>query len=165
MFLHEGGVLRGKGKFEGVQYRPSLELPNEEFPLIMSTGRTLYHYNAATQTRRDPGTFAKQPESFIEMHRFDARGRGIADGDMARVWTRRGEVECRVIVSKQVKKGSIWMPLHFSEARANLLTNDAGDPVTGTAEYKVCAAQVQRLAGCKNTSEPFPGSFCRDPGA
>jgi formate dehydrogenase major subunit/formate dehydrogenase alpha subunit len=166
LFLHEGGVLRGKGQFQAVHYRPSLELPTEEFPLIMSTGRTLYHYNAATQTRRDPGTDAKQPEAFVEMHRFDARQRGIRDGEMVRVWTRRGEIECRVIISKQVKKGCIWMPLHFAEARANLLTNDVGDSVTGTAEFKVCAAQIARSeAATLSTATHFPGSFYRDPAA
>ncbi|MCP4444661.1 MAG: molybdopterin-dependent oxidoreductase [Myxococcales bacterium] len=162
VFLHEHGVLRGKGQFQAVQYRPSLELPDEQFPLIMSTGRTLYHYNAATQTRRDSGTNAKQPEAFVEMHRFDARTRGICDGEMVSVWTRRGKIECRVIVSKQVKKGCIWMPLHFAEARANLLTNDVGDAVTGTAEYKVCAAQIARLEPETPRPERFPGSFCRD---
>jgi len=161
LFLHEGGILRGRGQFQGVHYRPSLELPSEDYPLIMSTGRTLYHYNAATQTRRDPGTDAKQPEAFIEMHRYDARTRGIGDGEMASIWTRRGEVQCRVIVSKQVRKGCIWMPLHFAEARANLLTNDVGDAVTGTAEFKVCAAQVARVDGQEAKPEKFPGSFYR----
>ncbi len=164
MYLHKGGVLRGKGQFEAVHYRPSLELPSEDYPLIMSTGRTLYHYNAATQTRRDSGTDAKQPEAFVEMHRFDAKTRGIRDGEMVSVWTRRGRVECRVIVSKQVKKGCIWMPLHFTEARANLLTNDVGDAVTGTAEYKVCAAQIARVEQSAAEPQRFPGSFYRDSG-
>lgn len=159
VFLHKGGVLRGKGQFQAVQYRPSLELACEEYPLIMSTGRTLYHYNAATQTRRDPGTDAKQSESFIEIHRFDARKRGVKAGDWVSVTTKRGEVQCRVIVSKQVKKGCIWMPLHFAEARANLLTNDAGDSVTGTAEFKVCAAQVVKVRDAEAGSDLFPGSY------
>ncbi len=160
MFLHKGGVLRGRGQFQAVHYRPSAELPSDDYPLIMSTGRTLYHYNAATQTRRDPGTDIKQPEAFIEMHRFDARKRDIVDGAMATVWTRRGRVQCRVIISKQVKKGCIWMPLHFAEARANLLTNDVGDTVTGTAEFKVCAAEVALIEGA--AADRFPGSFCRE---
>ncbi len=159
-FLHKDGVLRGRGQFQAVQYRPSAELPSDDYPLIMSTGRTLYHYNAATQTRRDPGTHVKQPEAFIEMHRFDARKRDITDGAMATIWTRRGRVECRVIISKQVKKGCIWMPLHFAEARANLLTNDVGDVVTGTAEFKVCAAQVALVDGA--AMDRFPGSFYRE---
>jgi formate dehydrogenase major subunit/formate dehydrogenase alpha subunit len=157
-YLHEGGILRGRGQFQSVEYRPSLELACDDYPLIMSTGRTLYHYNAATQTRRDPGTDEKQPEAFIEMHRFDARERKIEAGDMVEVRTRRGRVEVRVIISKQVKKGSIWMPLHFAEARANLLTNDVGDSITGTAEFKVCAAEVKRVEAPSKKGQ-FPGSF------
>ncbi len=157
-YLHKGAILRGKGQFQAVEYRPSLELACDDYPLVMSTGRTLYHYNAATQTRRDSGTHEKQPEAFVEMHRFDARQRKIKDGEMVAIRTRRGQVECRVIISKQVKKGSIWMPLHFAEARANLLTNDVGDTVTGTAEFKVCAAEVSRV----ESSAPgagFPGNY------
>ncbi len=157
-FLHEGGVLRGKGQFQAVQYRPSYELADDDYSLLLSTGRTLYHYNAATQTRRAPGLHAKQPEPFIEIHPKDARRRGIAHGDWVSVTTRRGQVECRAIVSRQVRRGCIWMPLHYAEARANLLTVDAGDPVTQTAEYKVCAAEVVKLRD-GDGANTFPGSF------
>lgn len=156
-FLHQGGVMRGKGLLQPVDYRPSLELPDEDYGLVLSTGRTLYHYNAATQTRREPGLDAKQGEAFVEIHRFDARQRGIEDGDRVQVSTRRGSVELRAIISRQVRKGSIWMPLHFVEARANLLTNDQGDAVTQTAEYKVCAAEVTRVQASEKAA--FPGSY------
>ena len=158
-YLHKGGVLRGKGKFYPVAYRPSMELACDDYGLVLSTGRTLYHYNAATQTRREHGLVAKQPEAFVEMHRADARKRRIAHGDQVLVKTRRGEVQCRAVISKQVKRGCIWMPLHFAEARANLLTNDAGDPVTGTAEYKVCAAEITKVSNHNLKEELYPGSF------
>ncbi|RME74937.1 MAG: formate dehydrogenase subunit alpha [Planctomycetota bacterium] len=145
-YLHRGGVLRGRGRFMPVHFRPPAEPPDSEYPLVLSTGRTLYHYNAATQTRREPGPLAKQPEAFVEIHPRDAEARGIADGEHVRVRSRRGEVVCRARVTRRVRRGRIWMPMHFHEARANLLTVDAGDAVTGTAEYKVCAAQVQALA-------------------
>ena len=159
-YLHEGKVLRAnaKGLFQPVEYRPSLEQPDVDYPLVLSTGRTLYHYNAATQTRRAQGASIKQPSAFIEIHRRDARKRGIETGDMIEVTTRRGVVRCRAIISRQVRVGCIWMPLHFPDARANLLTVDAGDPITGTAEYKVCAAQVRKLEG-DTSKESFPGSF------
>ncbi|MCP3984441.1 MAG: molybdopterin-dependent oxidoreductase [bacterium] len=162
-YLHEGGVLRGKGLFTAVDYRPSMELPDEEYGLLLSTGRTLYHYNSATQTRREPGLTAKQPEAFVEIHPRDARKRAIADGDRVEIRTRRGAVQAQAIVSRQVRPGCIWTPLHFSEARANVLTNDAGDAVTGTAEYKVCAAEVSRVEG-GGAGEHFPGSFYRESG-
>ncbi len=157
-FLHEGGVMRGKGLFTAVDYRPSAELPDEHYGLILSTGRTLYHYNSATQTRRESGLHEKQPESFVEIHPRDARKRGIGEGDLVEIRTRRGAIRVRAIVSRQVRPGCIWTPLHFGEARANVLTNDVGDVVTGTAEYKVCAAEVVRVETASGP-ERFPGSF------
>ncbi len=160
VYLHEGGVLRGKGLFQSVEYRPSEELPDEQYGLLLSTGRTLYHYNAATQTRREEGLVAKQGQPFVEIHPRDAGRRGISHGDTVEMSTRRGSITLRALVSRQVRKGCVWMPLHFAEARANLLTNDAGDTVTGTAEYKVCAAEIKRVSGSPaNNDEFFPGSY------
>jgi formate dehydrogenase major subunit/formate dehydrogenase alpha subunit len=159
VYLHEGGVLRGKGLFQAVEYRPSAELPDEDWSLVLSTGRTLYHYNCATQTRRESGLAEKQPENFVELHPKDAAKRGIADGDLVEVATRRGAVRARAVLSRQVRKGCIWMPLHFAEARANLVTNDAGDPVTDTAEYKVCAAEVRLVEPGVREKVLYPGSY------
>ncbi len=158
-FLHEGGVLRGKGLFQPVAYRASAEQADDDYPLVMSTGRTLYHYNAATQTRRAAGLAVKQSEAFVEIHPGDAKRRKIDDGDRVRVSSRRGQVECRAIVSRQVRRGCVWMPLHYAEARANLLTTDQGDAVTGTAEYKVCAVQVARVGA--SGKQAYPGSYYR----
>jgi formate dehydrogenase major subunit/formate dehydrogenase alpha subunit len=160
-YLHEGGVLRGKGLFQPVEYRPPAEVADASYALLLSTGRTLYHYNAATQTRREPGLNAKQPEAFVEIHPRDAARRDIEDGDFVEVRTRRGAVELRAVLSRQVRRGCIWMPLHFAEARANVLTNDVGDSVTGTAEYKVCAAEVRRLGRAPQDVGLFPGSYYR----
>jgi predicted molibdopterin-dependent oxidoreductase YjgC len=146
-FLHGDGPLSGKGEFQPVSYRPSMELADAEYPLVLSTGRTLYHYNAATQTRRDSGPVLKQPENFIEVHPRDARRLGVGDGERVRVSSRRGSVHARVMVTRKMRRGCIWMPLHFAEDRANELTNDAGDPTTGTAEFKVCAARIEKIAG------------------
>jgi len=144
--LHEGGPTIGRAKFQAVRYRPSDELPDAEFPLVLSTGRILYHYNAATQTRREAGPVAKQAGNFIELHRRDAQRLGIRNGERVRVVSRRGAVEAEALISPRVRRGCTWMPMHFAESRANLLTNDAGDAVTGTAEYKVCAVRVEPLA-------------------
>ncbi|MEZ4237740.1 MAG: molybdopterin dinucleotide binding domain-containing protein [Myxococcota bacterium] len=144
-YLHGSGPIRGKAPFQAIAYRPSDELPDEAYPLLLSTGRTLYHYNAGTQTRRASGPMAKQGGNFIEMHRRDAAVRGLSDGDVVRVSSRRGEVEARVLVSPRMRRGCVWMPLHFPESLTNRLTNDAGDTITGTAEYKVCAVTVDRL--------------------
>ena len=95
------------------------------------------------QTRREAGPVAKQRCNFLEMHRKDARRLGVRDGETVRVVSRRGSVEAEALVSPRMRRGCVWMPLHFPESRANLLTNDAGDSVTGTAEYKVCAVRVE----------------------
>jgi formate dehydrogenase major subunit/formate dehydrogenase alpha subunit len=157
-FLHQGGVLRGKGLFTPVDYRPSEETCDIHYGLLLSTGRTLYHYNAATQTRRESGLAAKQPEAFVEIHPRDARTRGIVAGDQVTVSSRRGVLTVRALVSRQVRPGCVWMPLHFAEARANVLTNDAGDVVTGTAEYKVCAVEIAKAEGSAVESL-FPGAY------
>ena len=141
--LHGDGPLRGKGEFQGVHYRPSAELPDEDYPLVLSTGRTLYHYNSGTQTLRADGAMAKQPENFVEMHKRDARRRGLSDGQRVRVTSRRGEIEAVINVSPRMRRGCVWMPLHFPDSLTNHLTNDAGDAVTGTGEYKVCAVRVE----------------------
>lgn len=151
--LHEGGPLIGKAQFQEVDYKPSDELPDGDYPLVLSTGRTLYHYNAATQTRRDSGPVAKQRSNFIEIHRRDAKKRGISHGDRVRVRSRRGEVEVEAWISPRVRPGCTWMPMHFAESRANLLTNDAGDGITGTAEYKVCAVTVEKAPDTERAAE------------
>lgn len=163
-YLHETGILRGKGLFTPVEYMPPMEMPDEDYGLYLSTGRTLYHYNAATQTRRESGLAAKQSEAFVEIHPRDARKRNIHHGDKVEVTTRRGNVHVRAIVSRQVRPGCIWMPLHFAEARANVLTNDVGDKVTGTAEYKVCAAEVRLLEQMPEDKKLFPGNYYHETG-
>ena len=144
-FLHGDGPIKGKADFKVVEYRPSAELADEAYPLVLSTGRTLYHYNAATQTRRDEGPARKQPENFVEINRRDARKLSIAHGDKVRVTSRRGSIEARAEITRRMRPGCVWMPMHFAESPTNQLTNDAGDAVTGTGEYKVCAVHIQGL--------------------
>ncbi len=140
--LHQGAPIAGTATFMAISYRPSAELPDPEYPLLLSTGRTLYHYNSGTQTRKAAGPVAKQGENFLQMHRYDAGKLGISDGDSVEVSSRRGSVMAVARVAKKVQPGMVWMPFHFSENPANHLTNDAGDSVTGTGEYKVCAVRV-----------------------
>ena len=140
--LHSDGPIKGKGTFQGVAYRPSDELPDADYPLLLSTGRTLYHYNCGTQTLRAAGATAKQPRNFIEMHRRDVKMRGLKDGQTVTVSSRRGAIEAEILVSPRMRRGCVWMPLHFPDSLTNRLTNDAGDAVTGTGEYKVCAVKI-----------------------
>lgn len=141
--LHLDGPMIGAAQFKAVDYRPSAELPDDDYPLVLSTGRTLYHYNSGTQTRRDAGPVVKQRNNFIEISRRDAKRLKIEHRQKVEVRSRRGAVEAEAWISPRVRAGCIWMPMHFAESRANLLTNDAGDAITGTGEYKVCAVTVQ----------------------
>lgn len=157
-FLHKDGILRGKGLFQAVEFRPPFECADPEYPLVLSTGRTLYHYNVGTQTRRSEGLTSKQPEGFVEVHPKTARHLGVEDGQLVDVVSRRGRVRCRAMLSRQVRRNTIWMPFHFPAAQTNLLTTDAGDAVTGTGEYKVCAARIEPVAD-STPERLFRGSF------
>jgi formate dehydrogenase major subunit/formate dehydrogenase alpha subunit len=148
-FLHADGPARpGGGKFWPVEYQPPIELPDAEYPLTLSTGRTLYHYNSATMTMREAGITDKQEDPFFEVSAEDASALGLADGDWARLVSRRGDLEARAKITDRVYPGLVWMALHFAQAKVNWLTHDVGDPLIGTPEYKVSAVRVEpaRLA-------------------
>jgi len=143
-YLHEGRFTRGKGLMQAIKFRPPAEVPDDDYPLILSTGRTLYHYNIGNMTRENEAITQKQNENFVEMNTADAERLGIVDGGPARVTTRRGSIVVTAHVSDKVRPGALWMPFHFTEASTNLLTNDAFDNHTRTAEYKACAAKVEK---------------------
>ena len=142
-FLHQGRFTRGKGLMHVIKFRPPAEVPDGDYPFVLSTGRTLYHYNIGNMTRKNPAIAQKQDENFVEMSRADAERLGIADGGMARISTRRGTLVVRAHVADKVRPGALWMPFHFVESPTNQLTNDAFDNITRTAEYKCCAAKVE----------------------
>jgi formate dehydrogenase major subunit/formate dehydrogenase alpha subunit len=146
-YLHAPHPARpgGKGRFYPVEYQPPIEQPDSEYPLVLSTGRTLYHYNSATMTMREPGVTEKQEEPFVEIHADDARALGIADGEQVRLVSRRGELEARALYSTRVYPGLVWMALHFAQAKVNWLTHDVVDSLIGTPEYKVSAVRVEPL--------------------
>ncbi len=145
-FLHQGRFTRGLGKFFPIDHRPPAELPDDEYPMTLITGRTLFHYNVGTMTRRNRASAERQPECFVELAPEDAERLGIDHEQTVRVTSRRGELQVKAWVTDRVKPGNIWMPFHFSEQPANALTIDAFDTITRTAEYKVCAARVEALA-------------------
>jgi predicted molibdopterin-dependent oxidoreductase YjgC len=146
-FLHAPSPARpsGKGKFYPVEYQPPIEQPDSEYPFVLSTGRTLYHYNSATMTMREEGVVQKQEDPFVEMHPEDAAGLGVADGDWVRLVSRRGELEARAVVSERVYPGLVWMALHFAQAKVNWLTHDVVDSLVGTPEYKTSAVRVEPI--------------------
>jgi formate dehydrogenase major subunit/formate dehydrogenase alpha subunit len=147
-FLHAPRPARpsGKGKFFPVEFQPPIEQPDADYPLVLSTGRTLYHYNSATMTMREGGITDKQVEPFFEISAEDAAALGLTEGSPARLVSRRGTVEARAQITDRVYPGLVWMALHFAEAKVNLLTHDVGDSLIGTPEFKVSAVRVEPVA-------------------
>lgn len=143
-YLHAGKFTRGLGHFTPVSYRPPAELPDGDYPFVLSTGRHAFHYHTGTMSRRSGPLEKHRPEEFVEVHPEDAARLGLAEGDLARLNSRRGEVTARVTLTDRVRPGHIFMTFHYREAAANLLTNDALCPVAGIPEYKVCAVNVRK---------------------
>lgn len=142
-FLHRDRFSRGRGLFHAIDYIPPAELPDENYPLILSTGRVLYHYHTGTMTRLSKGATERCTESLAELHPLDAAKLGVADGQMVKVTSRRGTVQVRAKVTTRSDRGMIFMNFHFHEAAVNLLTNPALDPIGKIPEYKVCAVRVE----------------------
>jgi predicted molibdopterin-dependent oxidoreductase YjgC len=128
-----------------VDFLPPAELPDEAYPLLLTTGRVLYHYHTGSMTRRADGLSAIYPEGLIEMHPEDAARLTVDDGEMVRVSSRRGEVNVKADVTEKIQPGVVFMTFHFAESAANLLTNPAVDPVAKIPEFKACAVKVEKL--------------------
>jgi formate dehydrogenase major subunit len=142
-YLHKDKFSRGLGLFSAIDYRPSEELPDDEYPFILTTGRVLYHFHTATMTRRSEGLNERYPESLAEVNSKDAEKLGIKEGDFITVSSRRGSLQVKASVVDTPPEGTIFMNFHFSEAAVNLLTNPALDPIGKIPEYKVCAVKVE----------------------
>jgi len=142
--LHVNAFPRGRGLFSPVHHQPPAELPDDEYPLMLTTGRILQHYHTGTMTRRVSGLNTLAPEERAEINPLDAAELGIADGDWIRVSSRRGVVTVRARVCERPRRGLVFMTFHFAEALSNVLTNNAVDPVAKVPEYKVCAVRVER---------------------
>ncbi|HSJ65045.1 MAG TPA: formate dehydrogenase subunit alpha [Gemmatimonadaceae bacterium] len=135
----------GRATLVPVEYLPPAELPNEQFPFLMNTGRQLYHWHTGTMTRRSAGLDAREPTPTVELSPDDAARIGVHDGDPVRITSRRGSIEIAVRLSPRVARGQIFVPMHYREACANLLTNPVLDPYAGIPEFKVCAVRVEGL--------------------
>ncbi|MFP3855258.1 MAG: molybdopterin oxidoreductase family protein, partial [Anaerolineales bacterium] len=141
-YLFTNEFPRGKGRLTPLDYRPSQELPDDEYPFMLSTGRVLYHWHGGTMTRRSKLDDI-YPEATVEVHPEDGRQVGVESGDRLRVRSRRGEIEVRVIITERSPRGVVIIPFHFAEAAANELTMDARDPQAQIPDYKVCAVALE----------------------
>jgi len=144
-FLHAEffATASGKGKFFPLTYKPSFELPDEEYPLILTTERSLFHFHTATMTRKGGLNTLRNHED-VEMHPRDAGMLNLKDGEMVKVISRRGVVEAPLKITETSPEGVISMTFHFAESPTNMITSSALDPVAKIPETKVCAVRVEK---------------------
>jgi formate dehydrogenase alpha subunit len=145
-FLHKDKFARGLGLFHAIEYKPPAETVDEEFPFWFTTGRVHVHFHTGTMTRNSPSLHAEMPENRLEINPEDASRLGIHEGDQVCVTSRRGQVTAKVGLTERVEQGVVFMPFHFTESCANVLTNPAHDPIAKIPEFKVCAVKVEKAA-------------------
>jgi len=135
----------GRGKIVPADLLPPDELPDEEFPLVLTTGRLLEHWHTGAMTRRAGVLDAIEPVGIAAMNPRDMQKRKLQQGDKISVETRRGVLEAILRADREVAEGMIFMPFCFAESPANRLTNPKLDPVGKIPEFKYCAARVERV--------------------
>jgi formate dehydrogenase alpha subunit len=143
--LHTTLFSRGKGHFVPLAYRPPAELPDSEYPLVLTTDRSLFHYHTGTMTRKVKGLNIFRREELVMISPKDAATLGIEDGEMVRVISRRGRVTAKARITESSPAGTIAMTFHFAESPTNELTNPALDPVAKIPELKVAAVRVEKM--------------------
>jgi len=141
--LHVGQFTRGKGLFAVTEHIPPVELPDKEYPMLLSTGRVLYHWHGGEMTRRAKGLLEVYSQSLIELNPQDAAQLGLQEAQKVRVSSRRGTIEAEAWVTDRVPPGMVYANFHFPDVPANSLTIAALDPIAKIPEYKVCAVKLE----------------------
>ena len=144
-YLFKDEFPRGRGKFWSLEYGTDSERPDADYPYHLTTGRVLFHWHGGTMTRRSKldDIF---PEAVLEMHPDDARTLEVISGDWVKVASRRGQIVCRVLVTGRSPAGTVFLPFHFAEAAANVLTLDRIDPRAKIPDYKMAAVRIEKTA-------------------
>jgi formate dehydrogenase alpha subunit len=144
-FLFKGGFPRGKGRFTAVTYKPSAEQTDKEYPFLLTTGRLLFQYHTGSMTRRVKQIDQVSPEAFIEINPADAQALSLEEGTKVNVISRRGSITVKTRVTKRPGKGVVFIPFHFKEAAANMLTsNNSLDPIAKIPSFKVSAVRIEK---------------------
>ncbi|MGC5050010.1 molybdopterin oxidoreductase family protein [Micromonospora sp. DT48] len=145
MFTDRFATADGRARFHPVEHRPAVEEVCADYPLHFTTGRVLAQYQSGTQTRRVAALRRAAPEAFVELHPDLAERLGVADGVPVRVASRRGEFQAPARLSPNIRPDTVFAPFHWGgRARANSVTNDAVDPISGMPEFKICAVRVEK---------------------
>ena len=130
-----------------LEYKPPAETPDREYPLVLTTECSLYHYHTGTMTRKVAGLNILRPTELVEMNPADAAALGLADGETVRVISRRGQITAKAEVTEKSPPGVVSMTFHFAESPTNVITNPALDPVAKIPELKVCAVRIEKAKG------------------
>ena len=146
LFDKEFPTADGRATFVPVEYTDPVELPDDDYPFVMNTGRQLYHWHTGTMSRRASGLDAREPTAIVEIHPEDARKLGVREGELVRLTSRRNSMVSAARVSERVAPGQVFVPFHFREAAANLLTNPVLDPYAKMAELKICAVRIEKAS-------------------
>ncbi|PML53790.1 formate dehydrogenase subunit alpha [Vibrio lentus] len=142
--MHQTQFTRGRGQMEAIPFRYAAELPDSEYPLVLTTGRVLEQFHTGTMTRKTKGLDnLAGPRAMVSVH--DAEALGISNGQMLKVSTRRGEIEIAAFVTKRMQKGVVFIPFHFVESPVNRLTTTATDPHAKIPEFKVAAVRIELI--------------------
>jgi predicted molibdopterin-dependent oxidoreductase YjgC len=145
-YLHKETFARGRGKFHALEYQDPAEMPDESYPFYLTTGRTFSHFHTGTMTRVSKHLDNEQKTGYVAINPEDARTLNIKDGEPVSLSSRRGTIEAPARLSSSVGPGILFIPIHFGENPANVLTNPACDPVAKIPEFKVCAVNIEKLS-------------------
>jgi len=144
-YLHKDRCARGKGLFTAIEYTPPAEEVDPEYPMVLTTGRVLEHFHTGTMSRNSRILDAIVPEPYVEIYPNDAENYNISDGEVVSVSTRRGSIRLKAFVTERPKPNVVFVPFHFHEACANVLTLDVLDPACKIPEFKVCACKLEKV--------------------
>ncbi|HLJ82152.1 MAG TPA: molybdopterin oxidoreductase family protein, partial [Ktedonobacterales bacterium] len=157
------GFPDGKARFHPITYLPPAEEPDDEYPMVLTTGRVVYQYLSGNQTRRTPFLFEMAPCPWVEIHERTAERLGIADADWVTVRTRRGEMTAPALVVRSIRPDTLFIPYHYGHTQAvNQLTNPVLEPMNKIPEYKVCAAAIVKAAKPPEWAGDFEPGFLEE---
>jgi formate dehydrogenase major subunit len=140
-FTHPDGL----GIFTPIEFKYPAEVPDKDYPLILTTGRCIWQWHTGTMTRRSESLEREEPTGWVEINTEDAKTMGISDKEMVKAVTRRGEITIGARVTPGIKKGVVFIPFHYAECAANTLTNNALDPTASIPEFKACAVRIEKI--------------------
>ena len=135
---------RGKGLFSVIEYQKPAEMPDDEYPFLLTTDRILEHYHTGTMTGKGKAFNILYPEPLIEINPTDAKDLGIRSGDFVYITSRKGDIKLKTLISQRMDRGVVFLPFHISESPANIFAINAMEPIAKISEYNVCAVKVDK---------------------